>query len=137
MFILKLLVESFAKGKSHYKLFSQNLPKSLKKPNFKNSSGRSVLDVNPLSTNPTKRSNTLKQFVGKLPTNCLSVFDHFVGLALKGLIYSSYKNRVTSLRSSCAGALQKCFSVRFCKHYRKVPVVVAGKYEETLWQKGF
>ena len=25
------------------------------------------------------------QFVGKLPTNCLSVFDHFVGLALKGL----------------------------------------------------
>ena len=33
----------------------------------------------------TKRSDTLKQFVGKLPTNCLSVFDHFVGLALKGL----------------------------------------------------
>ena len=25
-----------------------------------------------------------KQFAGKLPTNCLSVFDHFVGLALKG-----------------------------------------------------
>ena len=42
--------------------------------------------LNPLSTNPTKWSNTLKQFVGKLPTNCLSVFDHFVGLALKGLI---------------------------------------------------
>ena len=33
----------------------------------------------------TKWSNTLKQFVGNLPTNCLSVFDHFVGLALKGL----------------------------------------------------
>ena len=32
----------------------------------------------PLSTNPTKRSNTL-------PTNCLSVFDHFVELALKQL----------------------------------------------------
>ena len=42
--------------------------------------------VNPLSANPTKWSNTLKQFVGFLPTNCLSVFDHFVGLALKGLI---------------------------------------------------
>ena len=41
--------------------------------------------LNPLSANPTKWSNTLKQFVGKLPTNCLSVFDHFVGLALKGL----------------------------------------------------
>ena len=27
----------------------------------------------------------LKQFVGKLPTNCLSVFDQFVGLAFKGL----------------------------------------------------
>ena len=40
---------------------------------------------NPLSTNPTKWSNTLKQFVGKLLTNCLSVFDHFVKLALKGL----------------------------------------------------
>ena len=41
--------------------------------------------LNPLSANPTKWLNTLKQFVGKLPTNCLSVFDHFLGLALKGL----------------------------------------------------
>ena len=29
--------------------------------------------------------NTSKYQVSKLPTNCLSVFDHFVGLALKGL----------------------------------------------------
>ena len=41
--------------------------------------------INPLITNPTKWSNTLKQFVGSLPTNCLSVFYHFVKLALKGL----------------------------------------------------
>ena len=41
--------------------------------------------INPLGSNPTKWSNTLKQFIEKLPTNCLSVFDHFVGLALKGL----------------------------------------------------
>ena len=41
--------------------------------------------LNPLNANSTKWSNTLKQFVGKLPTNCLSVFDHFVKLALKGL----------------------------------------------------
>ena len=41
--------------------------------------------VNPLSANPTKYSNTLKQFAGKLPPSCLSVFDHFVGLALNGL----------------------------------------------------
>ena len=40
---------------------------------------------NPLSANPTKWLKTLKQFVRKLPTNCLSVFDHFVGLALIGL----------------------------------------------------
>ena len=33
-------------------------------------------------TNPTKWSNTLKQFVGKL--NSLSVFEHLVGLASKG-----------------------------------------------------
>ena len=41
---------------------------------------------NPLSANPTKWSNTVKQFVGNLPTNCLNVFDHFVILGLKGLI---------------------------------------------------
>ena len=41
--------------------------------------------LNPLSPNFTKWSNTLKQFIAKLPTNCLSVFGHFVGLELKGL----------------------------------------------------
>ena len=41
-------------------------------------------EINPLSTSPTKWSNTLKQFVGNLP-NCLSVFDHFMNLALKVL----------------------------------------------------
>ena len=39
-----------------------------------------TMPVNPLSANPTEWSNTLKQFVGKS-----RVFDHFVGLALKGL----------------------------------------------------
>ena len=43
--------------------------------------------LNPLSANPTKWSKKLKQFVGNLATNCLSVFDHYVGLALKGLRY--------------------------------------------------
>ena len=38
----------------------------------------SYLYFNPLSANPTKWLNTLKQFVG-------SVFDHFVGLTVKGL----------------------------------------------------
>ena len=44
-----------------------------------------LLLVNPLSANPTKWSNTLKQFVDSLTVNCLSVFDHFVGLAIKRL----------------------------------------------------
>ena len=43
--------------------------------------------INPFSANFTKWSNTLKQFVGSLPTNCLSVFDYFWGLALKGLTF--------------------------------------------------
>ena len=45
-----------------------------------------LYSFNPLSANPTKRPNTLKQFVGKLPTNCLSVFGHFVNLALNSFI---------------------------------------------------
>ena len=45
--------------------------------------------INPLSANPTKWSNTLKQFVGSLPTNCLSVFDHFVGLPLEWLSHET------------------------------------------------
>ena len=38
-----------------------------------------------LSNSNAKWSNTLQQFVANLPTNCLSVSDHLVGLALKGL----------------------------------------------------
>ena len=57
------------------------------------------LFINPLSNNITKWSNTLTQFVGKLPTNCLGVFDHFVGLALEELrlgISEVYERRWTS-----------------------------------------
>ena len=43
------------------------------------------MPLKPLSTNLTKWSNTLKQFVGKLLTNCLSVFDYFVGSVFKRL----------------------------------------------------
>ena len=41
--------------------------------------------INSLSANPTKWLNTLKTIHRLLPTNCSSVFGHFVGLALKGL----------------------------------------------------
>ena len=40
---------------------------------------------NPFSVKFIKWPNTLKQFDRKLPTSCLSVFDHFSGLGLKGL----------------------------------------------------
>ena len=53
---------------------------------LKNSVSIKSFNVNSLSASFTKWSNTLKQFVGKLPTNCLSVFDNFLGLALKKLI---------------------------------------------------
>ena len=57
----------------------------------------SLFRFNPLSANPTKWSNTLKQFVGNLPTNCLSVFEHFVKLALKGLKMLFLKNYSVSI----------------------------------------
>ena len=41
--------------------------------------------VNHLSANLTERLSTFKKFVGNLPTNCLSVFDHFEELAVKGV----------------------------------------------------
>ena len=56
--------------------------------------------INPLSANPTKWSNTLKQFVSKFRTNCFSVFDHFVGLVLNGLTWwrrPLYKNQSIDL----------------------------------------
>ena len=57
--------------------------------------------VNPLSANPTKWSNTLKQFVGKLPTNCLSVFDYFVGLELKGLKITGFRFQGDTSQKYC------------------------------------
>ena len=60
--------------------------------------------IYPLSATPKKWSNTFKQFVGNLPTNCLSVFDHFVILALRvknsDNIFKSLNIVLTSL--SCA-----------------------------------
>ena len=41
--------------------------------------------INPLSLNVTKMVKHTRTIHRLLPTNCLSVFDHFVDLALKGL----------------------------------------------------
>ena len=87
--------------------------------------------VNPLSANFTKWSNTLKQFVGKVPTNCLSVFDHFVGLVHKGLRkrhkinykYKKYKYpnllliRICELKSEKLSHSQRAFS----RFLRRIP----------------
>ena len=66
----------------------------------------------PLSANPTKWSNTFKQFAGKLQANCLSLFNHFVGLALKEstLSYITSKNGKTHFKSIAAFAAKhlKC-----------------------------
>ena len=45
-----------------------------------------IIFFNPSSANPTEWLHKLKQFVGKLPTNCFSVFDHFMRSAVIGLI---------------------------------------------------
>ena len=57
---------------------------------------------NPLSANLTKCSNTLKKFVSNFPTNCLSVFDHFVWLALKGLKSYQLKKKDMINRTNCS-----------------------------------
>ena len=60
--------------------------------------GKFLRVLNPFSANFTKWSNTLKQFIGKFPTNCLSVFDHFVGLVLKRLkFYASLIRQVGNM----------------------------------------
>ena len=46
--------------------------------------------LNLLNANPEKWLNPLKQIVGNLPTICLSVFDHFMNLALKGLNHGKH-----------------------------------------------
>ena len=73
-----------------------------------------MFDINPLSTNFTKLSNTLKQFVGKLPTNCLSVFDHFVGLPLEGLMSTQWiKAEESSLFRGLTSSIYVIFYVFF------------------------
>ena len=59
-----------------------------------------VIHFNPLNASRKKWANTLKQFVGKLPMNCLSVFDHFVKLAFKGLTLTLSWRRPLSCRAN-------------------------------------
>ena len=54
-----------------------------------------------------------------LPTNCLSVFEHFVGLALKGLRYLNYFMFFTVGKN---GMGEKCLGKRYSRHIRKAVV---------------
>ena len=89
--------------------------------------------LNPLTTNPTKWSNRLKQFVGKLPMNCLSLFDHFVKLALKGLSFS-----ISVLQERVHGVMKVFFQVdllyRNRNSHRKCSVTFLKK---RLWYRCF
>ena len=67
---------------------------------------------NPFSVDFTKWWNTFKQFVGNLPTNCLSVSDYFVGLAPK--------------RISCSKDFLSDF---WTTHKRSFYVLCPGGYE--------
>ena len=70
--------------------------------------------LNPLSANFTKWSNTLKQFVGKFPTNCLIVFDNFVGLTLKGLKKSGKSTvNVLNYRSLCIEIFKTLIDINY------------------------
>ena len=55
--------------------------KSMLLRRYQDSKSNISLETNPLSANFTKWSNTLKQ---------LNVFDHFMGLALSGLIFKHF-----------------------------------------------
>ena len=85
-----------------------------------------VHGLNPLSANPTKWPNTIKQFVGKLPTNCLSVFDHFVKLALKG--FNSLTKQKTKCYIQCDHTKKVC-----CYNCIKLPITIAkfGKRQKS------
>ena len=64
-----------------------------------------------------ENGQTLKQFVGKLLANCLSVFDHFVGLALKGL-----NEKLVNKRRSC------CWNITWLDIYLAILVLLSSCY---------
>ena len=101
--------------------------------------------ANPLSVNPSKWVNTLKQFVGKLPRSCLYVFDHFVLLAQR-LRMSAFKFLCSSIEKTLdikwkQRRLQSSFTNRFfaaaseiCKlRLKSVAIVWSENMEYSSW----
>ena len=76
-----------------------------------------LFKINPLNANPVKWSNTFKQFVGKLLTNYLSLFDHFVGLAFKELtltqldLFQEQTFRDVLKKATCFDVFLTCFDL--------------------------
>ena len=74
-----------------------------------------VIVSNLLIANLIKRSNTLKKFVGNFLTSCLSVFDHFLGLALQELIIIWFCKEIANCQftESKTYLYQRCMEVKF------------------------
>ena len=90
---------------------------------------------NPLSAKHIKWSNTLRQFVGILPRNCLSVFDHFSGLVLKGLSEPHLRTRLCynkALLFKILGLTLKVISDRKkqqTKRFRQISFLTLTKFK--------
>ena len=54
-------------------------------PSYRNQSVDFALQISPFKRQPQKMGRHAQAIRRLLPTNCLSRFDHFVGLALQGL----------------------------------------------------
>ena len=80
---------------------------------FKKSRIDRSLQFKRLSANATKWSKTFKQFVG-----CCVVFDHFVGLALKGLTHVMPMFTIISMHSS---NLQHFFILKLSENHSIPP----------------
>ena len=74
-----------------------------------------AVTFNPFSANFTKWSNTFKQFVGSLPTNCFSVLDHFVGLALKRLMIIFFRSSIRIYQMASLHIIRMNFNINFFK----------------------
>ena len=66
----------------------------------------------PFKRQPHKMVKRTQTICRKKPTSCLSVFDHFVGLALKGLILLQ-----TAFMSFCTFFFQTSYEVPFRQYY--------------------
>ena len=84
--------------------------------------------INPLSANPTKWPNTLKQFASNLPTNCFGVFVHFVKLALKRLRGNEWKIAVNDC--ICSRSALNCYGQNpmFCYFHKQLFLIFCSPF---------